>query len=151
MIRPFCEQDTEAVIRVWLDASLLAHSFLPVAYWEHAADDMRTLFLPLSDEVDVDDSTGTVEAFLAFTGEFLAALFVSPASQGRGVGSRLLRIARRMHPGLSLCVYAENVRAVSFYQRRGLTVTGERIEQRAGRKELLMEYVPPSCNISSAH
>lgn len=146
MIRPFCDDDTEAVVRVWLEASVEAHRFIPRSFWEAAAGDMRTLYLPLSDEIvlHVDDGSGNIDAFLAFTDSFLAALFVTPAAQGQGLGSRLFRIARRMHPDLSLCVYKENERAVAFYRRHGLVVLGERVEEKTGHVELLMGIAPDS-------
>ena len=144
MIRPFCTDDTNAVIRLWLEASCEAHAFMPPSYWEAAAEDMRELYLPMSDEivVHVDDATGEVDAFFAFVDTFLAALFVAPHAQGRGLGSRLLRIARRMHPDLSLCVYRENARAVAFYQKHGLSILGRRVEEKTGRDELLMGLAP---------
>ncbi|HJD97298.1 GNAT family N-acetyltransferase [Mailhella massiliensis] len=144
MIRPFCTDDTNAVIRLWLEASCEAHAFMPPSYWEAAAEDMRELYLPMSDEivVHVDDATGEVDAFFAFVDTFLAALFVAPHAQGRGLGSRLLRIARRMHPDLSLCVYKENARAVAFYQKHGLSILGRRVEEKTGRDELLMGLAP---------
>ena len=144
MIRPFCTDDTNAVIRLWLEASCEAHAFMPPSYWEAAAEDMRELYLPMSDEivVHVDDATGEVDAFFAFVDTFLAALFVAPHAQGRGLGSRLLRIARRMHPDLSLCVYRENTRAVAFYQKHGLSILGRRVEEKTGRDELLMGLAP---------
>ena len=140
MIRPFRDEDTEEVVRVWLEASIEAHGFIPRAFWEAAAEDMRTLYLPMSDEIvlHVDDATGRVDAFLAFADTFLAALFVAPEAQGRGLGSRLFRIAGRMYPGFSLCVYRENDRAVTFYRKRGLVVLGERVEERTGCVELIM-------------
>ena len=140
MIRPYEEEDMEDVVRIWLEASLQAHDFIPRGFWENAAADMRSLYLPMSDEIvlHVDDDTGKPDAFLAFVGSFLAALFVAPEAQGRGLGSRMFRIAGRMHPGLSLCVYRENVRAVEFYRRRGLTVLCERVEEKTGHVELVM-------------
>ena len=140
MIRPFCDGDTEDVVRLWLEASIEAHDFIPRAYWEAAAEDMRTLYLPMSDEIvlHVDDATGGIDAFLAFADTFLAALFVAPSAQGKGLGSRLFRIAARMHPGFTLCVYRDNARAVSFYRRRGLVVLEERVEERTGCVELVM-------------
>ena len=137
MIRPFRDEDTEEVVRVWLEASIEAHGFIPRAFWEAAAEDMRTLYLPMSDEIvlHVDDATGRVDAF---ADTFLAALFVAPEAQGRGLGSRLFRIAGRMYPGFSLCVYRENDRAVTFYRKRGLVVLGERVEERTGCVELIM-------------
>ena len=37
-------------------------------------------------------------------------------------------------------VYAENERAVVFYQKNGFRITGERIEEVTGRTELLMAF-----------
>ena len=141
MIRTFREEDAEAVVRLWLEASIEAHDFIPCAFWESAAEDMRTVYLPMSDEIvlHVDDATGEIDAFLAFVGDFLAALFVAPAAQGRGLGSRLLRIAGRMHPELSLTVYKENSRAVAFYEKHGFRICGERVEAKTGAVEFLME------------
>lgn len=141
MIRPFLGEDTEAIVRLWFEASVQAHGFIPRAYWEAAREDMRTLYLPLSDEivVHVDDVSGDVDAFFAFIGDFLAAFFVAPSAQGKGLGKRLLRIAKRMHPALTLTVYAENNHAVRFYQRNGFIIQGERTEERTGHRELLME------------
>ena len=96
MIRAFKEEDTEAVIRIWLEASILSHSFIDKAYWEEKADAMRTLYLPLSEVVvDEDKDTGEVIAFIAFVEDYLAALFVAPAHQKKGVGSRLLALAKK--------------------------------------------------------
>jgi len=142
MIRLFKEEDAEAVVSLWLDASIEAHDFVPRSFWEAAADDMRTLYLPMSDAIVlyVNDESGELDAFMAFTGDFLAALFVSPRAQGKGVGSRMLRIARRMHPELTLAVYKENRRALAFYEKHGLRVYGERMEEKTGCVELLMEF-----------
>ncbi len=140
MIRPFQKEDMEDVVNVWLAASLQAHDFIPRDFWERAAEDMRTLYLPMSDEIvlHIDDATGRPDAFLAFVDTFLAALFVVPEAQGRGLGSRMFRIARRMHPDLTLCVYRENCRAVAFYRKHGMTVIGERVEEKTGHVELIM-------------
>lgn len=120
MIRAFKEEDTETVIRIWLAASVRSHSFIDKAYWEEKAEAMRTLYLPLSEiVVDEDRATGEVVAFMAFVEDYLAALFVAPAHQKRGVGSRLLALAKKMRGTLDLSVYAENERAVVFYQKTG--------------------------------
>ena len=96
MIRAFKEEDTETVIRIWLAASVRSHSFIDKAYWEEKAEAMRTLYLPLSEiVVDEDRTTGEVVAFMAFVEDYLAALFVAPAHQKRGVGSRLLALAQK--------------------------------------------------------
>ena len=140
MIRSFRHDDTEEVVRVWFEASVEAHKFIPRAFWEASVEDMRTLYLPVSDEIvlHIDDATGEIDAFLAFVDTFLAALFVSPRAQGKGLGSRMFRIAKRMHPDLTLSVYRDNERVVSFYRKRGLIVIGERVEEKTGCVELVM-------------
>ena len=141
MIRAFKEEDTETVIRIWLAASVRSHSFIDKAYWEEKAEAMRTLYLPLSEiVVDEDRATGEVVAFMAFVEDYLAALFVAPEHQKMGVGSRLLALAKKMRGTLDLSVYAENERAVAFYQKNGVRITGERIEEMTGHTELLMTF-----------
>ena len=141
MIRAFKEEDTETVIRIWLEASILSHSFIDKAYWEEKADAMRTLYLPLSEVVvDEDKDTGEVVAFIAFVEDYLAALFVAPAHQKKGVGSRLLALAKKMRDTLELSVYAENERAVAFYRKNGFRMTDKRIEEMTGHTELLMVF-----------
>ena len=141
MIRAFKEEDTETVIRIWLEASILSHSFIDKAYWEEKADAMRTLYLPLSEVVvDEDKDMGEVVAFIAFVEDYLAALFVAPAHQKKGVGSRLLALAKKMRDTLELSVYAENERAVAFYRKNGFRMTNKRIEEMTGHTELLMVF-----------
>ena len=117
------------------------HSFIDKAYWEEKADAMRTLYLPLSEVVvDEDKDTGEVVAFIAFVEDYLAALFVAPAHQKKGVGSRLLALAKKMRDTLELSVYAENERAVAFYRKNGFRMTDKRIEEMTGHTELLMVF-----------
>lgn len=148
MIRTFSPDDAAEVTALWLESSAQAHPFLPTGFTAHAEADMREVFLPLSDEVVlyVDDASGRIDAFMAFTGDFLGALFVRPSAQGRGIGRRLLRIALRMHPELTLSVYTDNVRAVEFYRRHGLAVLGRRTEEASGCEELIMGRPPRGCN-----
>lgn len=144
MIRTFRPEDAGEVTGLWLESSAQAHPFLPESFAARAEADMREVFLPLSDEVVlyVDDASGRIDAFMAFTGDFLGALFVRPAAQGRGIGGRMFRIALRMHPELTLAVYAENSRAVEFYTRHGLSVLDRRVEEASGCEELIMGRPP---------
>ena len=52
-----------------------------------------------------------------------AALFVDPRFQGRGLGKRLLDHAKAQSSLLRLSVFAQNPRAVKFYQREGFWAT----------------------------
>ncbi|WP_446423725.1 GNAT family N-acetyltransferase [Mailhella sp.] len=140
MIRPFLQSDTDEVAALWLRALRASHAFLPPSFWGRLEQDIRTLYLPMSDEtvLHIDDAAGRIDAFIAFAGEYLGALVVDPQAQGRGLGSRMFRIARRMHPALTLTVYRDNVRAVEFYRRHGLAVYAERRNEDTGHVEYLM-------------
>jgi len=142
MIRPFMESDTEEIVRLWLDSAGTSFGFLPATFWSSLEEHIRTLYLPMSDEIvlHIDDATGRIDAFFAFAGEYLGALFVAPHMQGRGLGARMFRIARRMHPDLTLSVHKENVRAVTFYERQGLSVLAERIDNSTGCQEYVMGF-----------
>ena len=141
MIRPFQEQDTEELVGVWLRASLRAHDFIPAAYWIAQTEAMRTLYLPLSETVVYrDDTDGTLVGFLSFVDDWLAGLFVEPLSQGKGVGTRLLRLGLRMHPKTSLSVYAANTRARCFYEKHGFRLVEERREEATGQLEFVLAH-----------
>ena len=142
MIRPFTESDTDAVVGLWLESARTSHGFLPPSFWDKVEDNIRSLYLPMSDEVVLhfDDASGRLDAFIAFAGDFLGALFVAPEAQGRGLGARMFRIARRMHPNLTLTVYKDNARAVAFYGKQGLAILGERVEAETGCVEYIMGF-----------
>lgn len=142
MIRPFREEDGEAVVDIWLRASLRAHTFVDPAYWQSRVKDMREVYLPLS-EMAVDEEDGQVTGFMALVEDYLAALFVAPEQQGKGIGSRLLRLAKKMRPELTLSVYAENVPALVFYRKHGFGVVAERVEKATGQKECVMVFPFP--------
>lgn len=138
MIRVFQEKDTDEIVRIWLESSIRAHCFIPADYWESKAADMRNVYLPLSDILVDEDEAGKLTGFAALIDTFLAALFIAPEFQNRGIGSHLLRFVKKVHPDLELCVYAENEKAISFYQKHGFRIQGERIEAETGCQELLM-------------
>ena len=57
----------------------------------------------------------------------LAQLYVAPPCQGRGLGLRLLRQARELHPRrpLWLSAWEGNEGALRFYRREGASLLGE--------------------------
>ncbi len=70
----------------------------------------------------------------------VARLYVRPASQRRGIGSRLIAAAFARHPEAStirLEVEAGNRKGLSFYRRAGFKAVGERMA--AGIPHIRME------------
>lgn len=126
---------------LWLRASVMAHDFIPAAYWVENLDAMRDTYLPVSENYVCTNSCGEILGFISLSDSgHIEALFVAPEHQGHGVGRALLDRAKRLYPVLTLAVYEENSRAVDFYLRNGFTVTERRIEPATGHPELLMKW-----------
>ena len=139
MIRPMQENDEDAVADIWLRASVRAHGFMPEAFWKSHVRTLREDCLPLAETlVHVDDDTGRLTGFMSLIDNYIAALFVAPEEQGKGIGTRFLRIAKRMHDEVYLSVYLENEAAIRFYRTRGLVVAGERLDEVTGHVELTL-------------
>ena len=139
MIRPYHPSDTDAVLNVWLDASIRAHHFIPEAFWREQLGAMRDMYLPLA-ETRVVEEQGAVLGFVSVHEARLAALFVRPQAQGRGLGRQLLDEAKRMRPMLELSVYSANARAIAFYEAAGFSTIAESLDPVTGQPELTMRW-----------
>ncbi|MDR0954471.1 MAG: GNAT family N-acetyltransferase [Rikenellaceae bacterium] len=141
MIRMFTPADEDAVIRIWLDASKLAHDFVEPGFWESKEQAMRREYLPTSRVwVYDDDLSGEVVGFLALKDHYVEALFVEPGRQGEGIGFQLLEKAKEKEPKIELSVYQENPASVAFYERQGFRIIGESIDPETGHPQWRMRF-----------
>ena len=139
MIRAFESSDMNDVLKIWLEASIGAHSFVSKEFWELKVNDMREAYIPASDTY-VFSENGTVKGFFSLHGDSLAAMFVSPVAQGKGIGRQLMNEAKSLRRRLNLAVYRENVKSIQFYRKCGFTAVKERADDHTGHIEILMEY-----------
>lgn len=95
MIRAFESSDMNDVLNIWLEASIGAHGFVGKEFWELRVDDMRETYIPDSDTY-VFSENGTVKGFFSLQTDTLAAMFVSPGDQGKGIGQQLQRLSITM-------------------------------------------------------
>lgn len=140
MIRPFAPTDMDAVLSVWLNASIQAHDFIAPDYWVARVGDMQQVYLPAAESY-VYEQDGEVLGFLSLVDTTLAALFVTPARQGQGIGARLLEHAQRLRPELILKVYAANVRSIHFYEKHGFRRVNCRADEHTGHEEWTMAWL----------
>jgi len=141
MIREYKPEDINRMSTIWLEASILAHDFIPHSFWEDKMEDMRKIYLPSSvNYVYIEEVTGEIAGFISIAGNYIPALFVAPSMQKRGIGKQLMNYVKKFYDHLTLNVYAENRDSVVFYQRQGFTITGENIEKHSGHIEYQMEY-----------
>ena len=71
-IRSFTPADTEAVLAIWLEASLQAHHFIDPAYWHANLAPMRETYLPAADSYMLWQD-GSALGFYSLYEETLAA------------------------------------------------------------------------------
>jgi len=139
MIREFKQSDMQPVLDIWLAASIDAHSFIEREFWESNVQAMRDVYLPAS-EIYVSGDDGSINGFIALNGDSVAAIFVSPESQGKGIGTQLLNKAKESRSTLELCVYKENVKSFEFYRKHLFAAEGEHVDGRTGRVQILMRW-----------
>jgi GNAT superfamily N-acetyltransferase len=114
--------DAEAAAELWLRARRAATGAIPAPV--HTDAEVREWFashvLPRCELWLAEDEDGGLAGILVLEGEWLEQLYVDPERTGRGIGSRLLDLAKRERPdGLKLWAFVSNVGAQRFYERHG--------------------------------
>lgn len=137
MIRKFKLDDMDAVLEIWLSASIKAHDFVSPSFWESQLADMRNIYLP-SSTVYVYENNARVAGFYALADEHLAAIFVSPEQQGQGIGKAMMAHAKILSKNLTLSVYKDNQPSVNFYLSQGFTIASEQLCEHTGQVEYTM-------------
>ncbi|QJR13568.1 GNAT family N-acetyltransferase [Usitatibacter palustris] len=115
MIRRIEPKDVDETLRVFRDACTASHPFLKPEFIEATERKMRerTLFEFHTDVLD----EGGIRALLCRNGWGVEALFVDPHFQSQGLGKRMLDHLKAQTNVVQLCVFAQNPRAIRFYQR----------------------------------
>lgn len=137
MIRKLNYTDIDPVLDVWLSASIKAHDFADASFWESQVDNMRNIYIPASEAyVYVDDLK--VVGFYALSENKLAAIFVDPEFQDKGIGKQLISHAKKQRDRLILNVYKENEASYQFYLSQGFNVISEQADGHTGHIEYTM-------------
>ncbi|WP_119396307.1 N-acetyltransferase [Salinibius halmophilus] len=136
-IRPVASSDIAKLLNIWLEASMQAHDFVEPEFWRTQLPNMRDEYLPAS-QVFVFEQDGVIYGFYALHEASLAALFVAPKEQGKGIGKALLEHAKSQRETLSLTVYKRNDSSYKFYLSQGFVVQNEQIDPQTGQVEYAM-------------
>ncbi|KYQ83469.1 GNAT family acetyltransferase [Acinetobacter sp. NRRL B-65365] len=136
-IRKATSNDFNELTKIWLQASIKAHHFIPASYWESNTTKMQEIYLPMS-EVYIAEDTSNIYGFIALVEDTVAALFVSPEHQAKGIGKQLISYAQEMRSRLELNVYQENKNSVKFYLASGFRIINEDLDTATNAKEYVM-------------
>lgn len=138
MIRKIKLSDIEQVMRLWLEGNMEAHSFISAGYWKSNAPSVQEQLLQA--EVYVYEKNGIIQGFAGMQGNYLAGIFIEKSVRSTGIGKQLLDHIKGIHSPLYLKVYQKNSRAIMFYQREGLVITSEGLDEETGHHEYTMTW-----------
>jgi GNAT superfamily N-acetyltransferase len=119
------QEESLEIAELWLRSRRSSVPAIPPPV--HTDEEVRTWFqevvLPQR-EVWVAEAEAAVIALLALDEDWIDQLYVAPGWTGKGVGSRLLGMAKQRRPaGLRLWTFRTNAGARRFYERNGFVAT----------------------------
>jgi GNAT superfamily N-acetyltransferase len=125
-VRRGAATDARAAADLWLRARKAALGVIPSPV--HSDADVRAWFashvVRESALWMAEDSARRLAGILVLDGPWVDQLYVEPTLTGRGIGARLLRLAKREGPdGLRLWTFASNTGAQPFYESHGFVAT----------------------------
>jgi GNAT superfamily N-acetyltransferase len=146
-VRPASPEDADAIADVFLASFAGTYQF-PLA---HSDEEVRRwipeTLLPTGGVWVVTDPGGAVVAMMALSSEMLDHLYVAPGWTGRGIGSRLIELAKSHRPGgLDLYTFQVNAGARRFYERHGFVEIwrGDGSDNEEGQPDLRYAWRPSS-------
>ena len=120
VVRRAAGTDAAAIANVWLAAFAATYDF-PHAHTDHEVRRwIRDDLLRGTETWVAVDPDGRIAGFMSLTPDFLDQLYVRPGRTGRGIGSRLVDLAKTLRPGgLDLYTFQANDGGRRFYERHG--------------------------------
>ncbi len=141
MIKLMTPEYRDQVLAIWLAETTKAHPFISNGYWAKNFIKVKNQYLPASETVICVEG-GQLKGFLSILdGHHIGALFVASEFQGQGVGTRLLEYIMDNCDELTLKVYAENERAVGFYEHMGFYEEDRSLNEETGHLEYTMSWI----------
>ncbi|MGL6316440.1 N-acetyltransferase [Vibrio sp. WXL103] len=140
MIRKHTAKDIDCILDIWLKASIQAHDFVAAEFWQSQVDNMRNVYLPMSESY-VYEVDSKIVGFYSLYENLLAAIFVSLNDQGKGIGKQLINDAKQRRSSLTLNVFKANEASHRFYISQGFEVVSEQADEHTGQAEYTMRLV----------
>jgi len=111
------------------------------------------VLLPTEEVWVVTDPGEVVVAMMALSSEMLDQLYVVPAWTGRGIGSRLIELAKSRRPsGLDLYTFQVNADARRFYERHDFVevARGDGSKNEEGQPDVRYAWRPSLASVTAA-
>jgi putative acetyltransferase len=141
MIRPYTDQDTDAVVSIWRATSEVAHPFLSEAFLAAETENVRNVY-PKFAEIWVLENHGQPIGFMTMIDKEVGAIFLGLACHGQGFGRAMMDFAVSRKGAVSLNVFEANTIGRAFYDRYGFRQTGKYLHEGSGQMTLQMAFTP---------
>lgn len=86
------EKELETIMAIWLQTNLQAHPFVAPTYWQENKAFVRAA-LPKATLILAEEE-GQIIGFLGLMDNYIAGIFIKKAFQGKGIGQKLLQVAK---------------------------------------------------------
>lgn len=129
-IRPFRSKDLDQLLSVWESALRSSHPFLDDGFIADERRNIPKIYLPAVETWVAGD--GSIDGFVSLLGDEVAALFVAPSRQGKGIGRALMDMAHDRRGSVRVEVFEKNAAARRFYGAYGLRQVGHRTHEETG-------------------
>ena len=136
MLRKFCIDDLDSIMKLWLETNISAHDFIDKNYWVNNYETVRKM-IPEAD-IFVYEENEIIKGFIGLMDNFIAGIFVKEDSQSKGIGKALMSYVKNNKDELILQVYEKNSNAIKFYMREGFQISGNRVDENTGETEIVM-------------
>lgn len=139
MIRKHTEKDLEAIIKIWYNASTLAHPFLETTFVEKVKKDMREIYIPNS-ETWIFEENNIIIGFISMLDNEIGGLFVLPNHHSKGIGTQLVNFVKKLHNELEVEVFEKNSIGRSFYDKYGFKLINQYTHTESNNEVLRLNF-----------
>jgi ribosomal protein S18 acetylase RimI-like enzyme len=140
MIIPYVPKYAEQTVKMWRDSKYEAigqketHSFEDHVHF-------LNYILPKEGQIEIALVDEKVVGLIAYNESEVNQLYIHNDFQGRGIGRRLLEIAKEKSSGrLSLYTFEINKKARRFYEKHGFKIIGRGHENEENLPDILYEW-----------
>lgn len=141
-IRPYDDNDVEAVLSAWENASKVGHPFLSDDFMQQERKNMVELFLPNGETYVISTEDGSVIGFLSMADNEVGGLFVQPDYHGTGAGCALMNKAKSLHNVLIVEVFEANSIGRRFYEKADFEYVSQYFHDETQQETLRLRFDP---------